>query len=46
MKKAVGILEELEENCRLWLLVRKEGHLLSEEEVSHLIETYAKKNIP
>lgn len=46
MKKAVGVLEELEENCRLWLLVRNEGRLLSEEEVGHLIETYWKSNVP
>jgi len=38
LDEAVGILDELEENCRLWLLVRTEGRLLSQEEVADLLD--------
>ena len=36
-KKALGILEELEENCRLWVMSRPTGRTLNETEVAVLL---------
>lgn len=35
--KAIGILEELEENCRQWLLAGRDGHLLDENQIAGLL---------
>ncbi len=36
-RKALGILEELEENCRQWLWVRQGGEALNEAQVNELL---------
>ena len=40
LRDALGALEELEENCRQWLLVRGEGRLLTDQEIAQLLELY------
>jgi L-fuculose-phosphate aldolase len=37
-RQAVGTLEELEENCRLWLLTGGRGRLLDEREIAELLD--------
>ena len=36
-RQALGTLEELEENCRLWLLAGGHGRLLDEHQVQELL---------
>jgi ribulose-5-phosphate 4-epimerase/fuculose-1-phosphate aldolase len=35
-RKALGIIEEVEENCKLWMLVRPNGRILTNEEIDAL----------
>jgi len=37
-RQALGTLEELEENCRLWLLAGGRGRLLDEQEIAELLD--------
>jgi len=37
-RQAIGTLEELEENCRLWLLAGGRGRLLDEREITELLD--------
>ena len=36
--RTMGILEELEENCRVWLLARGEGRVLDDREINELLK--------
>jgi len=36
-RQALGVMEEIEENCRIWLMIRDGGKLLSTEEVNELL---------
>jgi 3-dehydro-4-phosphotetronate decarboxylase len=40
--KAIGVLEEVEENCRVWLLAHQQGRLLNDQEIQDLLPIYQK----
>ncbi len=43
LRDAVHVVEEVEENCRLWLMIRDGGRLLSAAEVDGLLATHRRR---